>query len=177
MEVPLGANIILNVSIAAESPEEWVEVSQSPRYFRFSVQDNIGFDPDEPCPNDLIIGVLSPIDDCSKNFLDGLSYSQKLWMYNQQSNGTTLWSNIINYSSRNQQGCHEAGNEIIKDAINAIMNEGATLFNPLTFDDQITTSLPPCLENVINDLKTLQNGKFGKSYRPICRSKSSTIKL
>lgn len=40
--------------------------------------------------------------------------------------------------------------------------DGVTLFNPADLDDHITTTLPPCLDNLVNDLKSLQNGKFGQ---------------
>lgn len=37
---------------------------------------------------------------------------------------------------------------------------GAT--DSFNFDDKITTNLPPCVDSIVNDLKTMKNGKFSE---------------
>src|SRR5690606_34783431 len=48
--------------------------------------------------------------------------------------------------------------------VNAIQDliDGATIFDTADLDEQITTTLPPCLQNLVTDLQGLQNGEFGQ---------------
>ncbi|HNP34024.1 MAG TPA: hypothetical protein PKN96_12090 [Flavobacterium sp.] len=49
----------------------------------------------------------------------------------------------------------------VLELINAF-TDGNTTLDLAEFDNHITTNLPPCLTGVINDLKSLTNGKFGQ---------------
>ena len=51
--------------------------------------------------------------------------------------------------------------DFVEEMLEGICN-GDEILNPENLDDQITTTLPPCLDSLVNDLKSLQNGKFGK---------------
>ncbi len=51
--------------------------------------------------------------------------------------------------------------DFVEEMLEGICN-GDEILNAENLDDQITTNLPPCLHNLVNDLKSLQNGKFGK---------------
>lgn len=64
-----------------------------------------------------------------------------------------LGSNVTTYPQDRQ--------DFVEEMLEGICN-GDEILNPENLDDQITTNLPPCLHNLLNDLKSLQNGKFGK---------------
>jgi hypothetical protein len=50
----------------------------------------------------------------------------------------------------------------VHEAIEEANNDNCNILDIETLDDQITTTLPPCLDNVINDLKTVPFGKFSQ---------------
>lgn len=167
---PSTSTILFLVSIAAEAqePDEWIEVSQSPRYFRLAVQNTIGIDPDEPCDNEMIIGILTPIDDCSKTFLDSLNGDNdlKAWFYDQQTRSTPLYAELINYVSRDGNNvCHEERNEFVKNFIRACVN------NPsLNLDFQASLNSPAFVDLSSVSDNSPEAVKFREVYTELTQS-------
>lgn len=118
--------------------------------------------PAEPCAPDTEIGILVPLEECSKNFLNELNDEQQAWMYQQQSNNAPIYNDILYYVAGDENGCNAEKNTFVKEALNGIVSDSIGVFKPETFDNNIVSNLPPCLKNVIDDLKSLQNGKFGE---------------
>jgi hypothetical protein len=52
--------------------------------------------------------------------------------------------------------------DFAQEVVDLMMDGGNTLLNPNNLDDQITANLDPCVFNILNEIKTLQNGKFGE---------------
>lgn len=130
----------------------------NPRNFRMAVPNTI--DPGiEPCNPVTYVVVITPESECERAFLQNSPFLN--WI--GQHTGDQQYSNIMNYINGDGSGnCSTDREDFVDEMINAIVNDSCTVLNTNVFDNQITTILPPCLENVINDLKTLQNGKFGK---------------
>lgn len=87
----------------------------------------------------------------------GLSLGIRSWMRNPMNIISTY--ETYDYMQPIQQ-IGDMNFDVISDGIQSLSGGGAS-FNPILLDDQITSSLPPCLDAILNDLKSLPNGKFG----------------
>ncbi|MCA6422153.1 MAG: hypothetical protein IM568_04945 [Flavobacterium sp.] len=83
-------------------------------------------------------------------------------MYQQQSNNAPIYNDILYYVAGDENGCSTDKNTFVKEALNGIVSDSIGLFISENLDNQITTTLPPCIDNIVNTLKLLENGKFGK---------------
>lgn len=78
-----------------DDEEVWVEVSQSPRYFRMGIlQPNATVSNEEsPCSPNLTFGLITPFTECEKEFMN-LS-PHKLWLFQNQLN--PIYAEIMAY--------------------------------------------------------------------------------
>lgn len=122
-----------------------------------------------------------PVIDCENNntitiknqFYMPLSNSLKMCMHTKSG----LYQSIADYLSLHMtEGTfHNITQQVIEpdafDFVNDIASQmcgssaSFTLLNPNLIDDQITANLESCVFNILNDIKTLQNGKFGEVMR------------
>lgn len=91
----------------------------------------------------------------------GLAPDQKEWLHEDEN--LDAYNAIFDYLSANlytDESC-----DFVEEMIYAITFENCSLFNTVEFDDEIVTELPTCLNSLVSDLKTLQNGLFGKTMQ------------
>lgn len=114
---------------------------------------------EQPCSPETEIGILIPLDDCSEDFLNDLGVEQKDWMYEQQSNNSPFYWDILNFVAGDANGCSNERNFFAKEAVDAIKNEGeADLIYKVIIDSTLKKN--PCLYGVYNQLgkaPTFQN--------------------
>ena len=115
---------------------------------------------DEDCPKLVPTGLIGmPTSPSNLEIIKGklgLTIDQFRWIRIK----TKVINNIAQYLLINNYS--QASLDFVNDAINDMMNENNTVLNVDTLDDQITANLEPCLYNILTNLKTLQNGKFGQ---------------
>ncbi len=76
---------------------------------------NENSEPVDPCANNTQIGVLAPVDKCSKTFLEGLRNEERMWLYNHND----ILNELMDFISKSAN-CEEANtlaNEILKELI------------------------------------------------------------
>lgn len=72
----------------------------------------------DPCPKETQIVILSPIDVCVKDFMALLNSDQKIWLYQQQTDSSPNFNELIDYVDGNGVGaCSTEKNNIAKDYI------------------------------------------------------------
>lgn len=64
----------------------------------------------------------------------------------------------------------EEKQDFILEMLNAIIEDDATILDTETFDEQIITELPPCITQIVTDLQSLENGKFGEIIKKFAGS-------
>ncbi|MCA0348603.1 MAG: hypothetical protein LCH35_04990 [Bacteroidetes bacterium] len=109
--------------------------------------------PEDPCPQTTEIGILYPVDKCSKTFLEHLDNTSRKWLYTHNE----VHNDIMNYI-KNSPNCDEA-NEFAKDAIDSFRNGGEVDFiYKIIIDGSLKNN--PCLFGVYTQLgkaPTFQN--------------------
>lgn len=147
---PEPSDIVI-VFYPAFASEEWIEVSQSPRYFRMS----LGFeqaDGSDDCIKE-IQGVLIPVDECTKSVLSFLNSAERAWLYQNDKEYDALLNFIT--SSMNCDDARHYAQQLVQNLMS-----GAEMLDVDDLDEQIITTLPPCLGNVVNDIKNVPLGGF-----------------
>jgi hypothetical protein len=104
--------------------------------------------PVEPCAPDTEIGILVPLDECSKDFLNELDDEQQAWMYQQQSNNAPIYNDILYYVAGDENGCSAEKNYIGKEMITALMDDGE-----VDFSKNIIYGInKPCQKQIVKDI-------------------------
>lgn len=101
---------------------------------------------------------LTPTQIGMSNFMSNFNNLQLDWYNNQ--NDTTLDA-ITNYLAQNNFSIESQ--DFMNQTISNISVSNNTILNLNNFDNNITTTnVPQCLQNLVNSIKLLQNGKFGQ---------------
>lgn len=92
----------------------------------------------------------------------GLTTADQIWLRNNPEITYNIYSYLFDtfYYDDTTEDDNEA-RVFAKNTILALRGD-STILNLNEFDNNIVTNLPPCLTNVVNSLKSLQNGKFGQ---------------
>jgi hypothetical protein len=120
--------------------------------------------PSEPCAQDTEIGILVPLEECSKNFLNELNDEQQAWMYQQQSNNAPIYNDILYYVAGDENGCSDQANIIAKEIVERMrLDPTITSIKPFIIEKQINDEqLDPCSKNVFQQIKNTTNNDFAK---------------
>ena len=118
---------------------------------------NENSEPVDPCANNTQIGVLAPVDKCSKTFLEGLRNEERMWLYNHND----IHNELMDFISKSAN-CEEANtlaNDIITQCI--IYSNTFPSIKPFLIEKQIDDSqLDDCSKGILNKLK--QNHAIAK---------------
>ncbi|WP_333659263.1 hypothetical protein [Flavobacterium sp.] len=105
--------------------------------------------PEDPCPQTTEIGILYPVDKCSKTFLEHLDNTSRKWLYTHNE----VHNDIMNYI-KNSPNC-DGANEFAKDAIDSFRNGGEVDFeNKIIYDPTFMYTKTDCIHK---KLKTNSN--------------------
>lgn len=140
----------------------------NPRYFRMAIDPKaIGIGDDVPCNPVYHIGILIPMNECEKSFMNALSNENKQWFYlNQRSN---LGNEITEYM--NSVTCEDETEKVfINEIINQIrLNPNVfTSITPFIIEKKIDdTQLDDCTKGIISLLKNLQQKDIAKLFNKL----------
>lgn len=132
-------------------------------YYKIAQNTSVNPGEDTPCPKDAIIGILNPIDDCSRDFMTDLPSDQKNWLYVQQTNNAPIFSEILNYAAKDENGCSKENRQLMNEVINQIFQNPNVFFSikPFLIEKNIDDSqLDDCTKGILNNLK--QNHAIAK---------------
>jgi len=120
---------------------------------------NENSEPVDPCANNTQIGVLAPVDKCSKTFLEGLRNEERMWLYNHND----IHNELMDFISKSAN-CEEANtlaNDIITQCI--LYSNTFPSIKPFLIEKQIDDDyLDDCTKGVLNQLKGLQQNDISK---------------
>ena len=114
-------------------------------------------EPVDPCANNTQIGVLTPVDKCTKTFLNNLRNEDRTWLYNHND----IYNQLMDYISYSPN-CEEA-NEFASEMFTQMMLNPNTFtsIKPFIIEKQIDDSqLDECTRGILNKLK--QNHAIAK---------------
>lgn len=90
-----------------------------------------------------------------KRLLPTLRRQEMLWLTQHPDEAAKI-NTFLGYNP------NEEKKDFILEMLNAIIEDDATILDTETFDEQIITELPPCVTQIVTDLQSLENGKFGE---------------
>jgi hypothetical protein len=118
---------------------------------------------EQPCSPETEIGILIPLDDCSKDFLNELDDEQQAWMYQQQSNNASFYWEILNYVAEDESGCSTEKNRIAKKLLAEQKKGGKIDFeNKIIIDSSfVANQKAMCVYNKMRNINA-----FNKALAP-----------
>lgn len=113
--------------------------------------------PSDPCPPNTEIGILLPVDRCSKSFLEGLSPADRAWLYNHNEEHNDIMDYI-----KNNTNCVEA-NQIAKEILKEEKRGSKVDYvNKIIIDSSfVTNQKAMCVYNKMKNINA-----FNKALEP-----------